>query len=330
MDYKNKYLKYDLNQDPSKNLNPSLNILFKTKYLKYKSKYLALKNQVGNGKYTGQINAIINRPVASVIFSIMMNDDFNIDEYKSLLDPVKEKVKDKSLYDKSGTTVFEYLKRNLDSKNPNQLKILQYFDIPIVKECSIDELMTLDNSHEVCTNFTRVKGSCSHPAFKDENNDISDDQKTKWLELLSLIKSKMDLSKSPKYLDLVIGASTLLDTDFSDKTNAYILIINPFSVFNEYDTVKSTIEGLSDLKNKKHTIKLYFPLSHNFAKSIEVLDKILQINTSDIKVRITNRMCGTCFRSMYYLVKNGVEYKVYPEQGLSDTLDTDEIKKCFK
>ena len=37
-------------------------------------------------------------------------------------------------------------------------------------------------------------------------------------------------------------------------------------------------------------------------------------------------MCGSCHRPLYYLVDNGVEYIVEPEQGLSHA-DTEEIKK---
>lgn len=45
-----------------------------------------------------------------------------------------------------------------------------------------------------------------------------------------------------------------------------------------------------------------------------------------------NKMCGTCHRSLYYLVKNASKnftYEVSPEQT-TNTSDTDDIKKCFK
>ena len=40
MSYKNKYLKYHVNDTRN---------IYKNKYLKYKNKYLALKNQLGGG-----------------------------------------------------------------------------------------------------------------------------------------------------------------------------------------------------------------------------------------------------------------------------------------
>jgi hypothetical protein len=49
--YKKKYLKYDLNE----NSNPSLDTLYKTKYLKYKNKYLNLKEKIG-GHYVESSN----------------------------------------------------------------------------------------------------------------------------------------------------------------------------------------------------------------------------------------------------------------------------------
>ena len=306
---------------------------YKNKYLKYKSKYLALKIQVGSGKYDWQMNSLKSsgsKPFMVVNF--MKVSDFNIDDYKSILDGHKEQIKTKNVSLRNYTEInfINYLKQNFDPNIPNQLKVLQYFDVPIVKKCSIEELMTLNESHEVCTNFTLVKGSCGEPAFKDTNVDISDYQKTEWLELLNLIKSKMDSSTSPKYLDLVIGATSTLYSDFTDLSNAFRLAITPLPTFNDFEIVKSLISSKADLKNTITTFCMDFPLSHNFPKSKEVLDKILEIHQSGIKVRITNRMCGSCFRSMYYLVQNDVEYKVDPEQGLDAIMDTDEIRKCFK
>jgi hypothetical protein len=57
INYYQKYIKYN----SSENLNPSSNISYKEKYLKYKKKYFTLKNQLA-GSEEGKFKYSINRP----------------------------------------------------------------------------------------------------------------------------------------------------------------------------------------------------------------------------------------------------------------------------
>lgn len=86
---------------------------------------------------------------------------------------------------------------------------------------------------------------------------------------------------------------------------------------------------LNNIVGKKYTFNLFFPLNCT-GNSKKILDSLAYMNNNNnIKPRITNRMCGTCHRSLYYLVQCGIEYFVNPEQGLGNQ-DNFAIKKCFK
>jgi hypothetical protein len=85
-----------------------------------------------------------------------------------------------------------------------------------------------------------------------------------------------------------------------------------------------------DIVSDIYHVKVGFPLNTDGTNKL-VLDKILEI-TKVSKIHLYNQMCGTCHRSLYYLVQNATEnftYTVNPEQGLGPQ-DTEDIKRCFK
>lgn len=75
----------------------------------------------------------------------------------------------------------------------------------------------------------------------------------------------------------------------------------------------------------------YFPLSTGI-NSNKVLDKIIELSKNKFKIKIINRICGSCFRSLRYLIakSDNIKYIVDPEQGLDKIMDSDEIRKCFR
>jgi hypothetical protein len=79
-------------------------------------------------------------------------------------------------------------------------------------------------------------------------------------------------------------------------------------------------------------IKVFFPLNIESSNKY-VLDKIFQM-TNKFKFIIINKICGSCFRSLYYLVQNSTKdrltYQVNPGQGLSTVDDTYDIKSCWE
>jgi hypothetical protein len=188
----------------------------------------------------------------------------------------------------------------------------------------------MDNPQGNCTNFTRVSGSCDFPNFKGNNSDISESQKTKWINIIDTITKKFEKESEPKYLDLVLGATTSFKASFNDLDNSFILNICPIVCKDfKYDIFIEMLNALPKIKGQMLKLDDYFPLSHNFPNSKLILDKLIHLHNNGVIVRITNRMCGTCHRSLYYLVRHGIEYIVEPEQGLG-VQDTEEIKRCFK
>jgi len=196
--------------------------------------------------------------------------------------------------------------------------------------CTIEELMTKDLKD--CKNQTMVIGSCGDPGFNtiEGTSDVSSEIKDQLITIFNLIASK---EPSVKYLDIILGSSTKNNSAFKDLSDSIQLCITP-AEFDSYDTILKKIKDEKNINGKTYYMNTYFPLNYKDSNSKEILDLLIKINTS-IKVRITNRMCGTCHRSLYYLVKNNIEYLVEPEQGFEldptkPTFDTPEIKKCFK
>jgi len=292
---------------------------YRDKYLKYKEKYLELKKLQGGGKFSKELNILMkmkNIP-AGPLKKIFEKQDFEIDEHKEEM----EKIKDYEIQVKLKTMPFiNWVGENIDNE-----KIKNYFGAP--KNCSLEELMTIDIPQINCKNLTRVTGSCGSPSFLESNNDINESQKNEWINIINIITEKFKNEIEPKYLDLIIGA-TSISSDFDTK-NSFTLIISPIPRFDDYATFIPKLNELSIIKNQILTFNGYFPLSHNFPNGLNILNRLIQLNKSGINVRVINRMCGSCHRSLYYLVKNGIEYTVNPEQGVG-VQDTEEIKRCFK
>ena len=198
-------------------------------------------------------------------------------------------------------------------------KLREYGSEPKPHICTINELMSQPDYETNCTNITMVTGSCAYPSFRYGVGDITVVQKDQYVNIFTLIRQK-DI----EYLDIIIGATNNLSSDFKDLDKSLQLLIDPSATnYNDYDKI---IEDITDNKRKLF-FKSDFPLNYTLNSKI-VLDLLIDINKT-IKVRITNRMCGTCHRSLYYLVNNDIEYIVNPEQGLAKE-DTPEIRTCFK
>jgi hypothetical protein len=185
--------------------------------------------------------------------------------------------------------------------------------------CTPEELMTLPNHDTECKNVTKVVGSCSHPTFKQgKESIITDPEKEQLLQIFSFFDEKV------QEIHIILGATTNFKTDFKINNDNYVcLFFDPNST-----GYTDTIDKIKFPENRDFKFKLSFPLNFTDPNSKEVLDKLIEIKNKGKKIYLTNRMCGTCFPSFYYLVKNGIEYKVAPEQGI-DKEDTKEIQECF-
>jgi hypothetical protein len=197
----------------------------------------------------------------------------------------------------------------------------------------VEDLMSSSDPGHDCKESTHklVRGSCGVPAFfsnKDVRLDMSNERKTNYINLLNAIETKFLQEDEPRYLDLVIGAHNKYGS-FSEPS--YTLAINPIATYtNTFESIQEKLKTYDTLKEKTDALHEYFPLSYsNVPNNKEVLDKLLDMQRKGIQVRLTNRMCGSCFPAFYYLVKHGVEYIVRPEQGLG-TQNTSAIRSCFK
>ena len=202
------------------------------------------------------------------------------------------------------------------------------------KMCKIDELMSNPNYIDECKNNNVVTGSCGDPAFKSNAlTSITDTQRDEYIHIFDGIIHKNSISdelNNIQYLDIILGATTNKVSDFKKEDTTLKLFISPNDTFSDSFIICKNILD-NPLRNQTLYFNSFFPLNHISPNNLLVLNKILEINNKyNIKVRITNRMCGTCHRSLYYLVKNGIDYKVNPEQDLDKKDDTEPIRYCFK
>lgn len=212
-------------------------------------------------------------------------------------------------------------------------------------DCSVDYIMNnnKDTIEEQCQkrSLYNVLGSCKEPSFLDSDLDITSEERNKWIELLSKLNSKL---MPDKKITIILGAITnkpiFSAVETHVDTQSINLFVNPiYSMVDigikptDYFKYKRFVEFLNEIDTTQNFIgvKLFlnenFPLSHRQPNSRQVLDTI---GAMADKIKIVNRICASCFRSLYYLVNEyNVEYVNEPEQGYSYA-DTDAIINCFK
>ena len=301
-------------------------------------------------KYKGkleQLKQILNRSppplIPATFIRWLLEPDFDIHACsEKYFKELKEKLLNKPIQTERGmrsekfSFIGDYLKlifkdNTLDSAPQS---FYDFFGFEKKRDCSVLELM--EGEHKACTDESKavVKGSCGEPSFFEDHRELSEDVKTKYLELLSTIETKLLDETEPRYFDLVIGSTTSPKSAFTDTKESYTLCITPTESFPNKlnDATIGKLGTLSSLKGEKHTINGSFPLAYaRKPNNIAILDKITSMISKGITVRLTNKVCGSCFPAFYYLVKKGVEYRVSPEQGTNNSgANTPQIQACFK
>jgi hypothetical protein len=319
------------------------------KYLKYKKKYLELKKQIGGGEELNKFdknekikiilentNRMLTNATSSVISSFLfnisklINDELLLKELSDIkhleIEYVGNIFKFKEILQSMNSRKLEYfIEKSAEKKdqNPGFFKLVELLSSDFVtKSCTVEEFMTLDDV-TVCNNPSLVRGSCGEPSFFDELNKINSDNEN-ILQLLEFIDTKIEKGKS---IYIVVGALLVFE-----QTGDYNFFITPSIKFKDFNEVLKEI-GSDGFKNDKspYIIKGSFPLNIKDSNKT-VLDKIIKMS-EEYKITFVNKICGSCFRSMYYLVKyansENFSYVVKPEQGLGRQ-DTESIQKCFK
>jgi hypothetical protein len=244
------------------------------------------------------------------------------------------------LYRLFSDIIAKYPSFNLEKLDDYLIIILNKMNIKIKikKHCTINEMMTLqEDINNICypEDLNRVKGSCGYPSFIDEQK-IENDNNDKIIELFDYISRLLPENST---IGICVGA---VQNPIRDKYNIN-LNFNLNATYTNIETILDNIKtnldniktNLDNIKTnekleKNYYIKNYFP-TNQFGSNIKVLDKLLEL-TNKFKIYFTNKMCGSCFRSFWYLTKNAkqnFEYNVDPEQTLG-VQDTPEIRSCFK
>jgi hypothetical protein len=329
------------------------NTNYKKLYFKYKIKYINLKKQIGSGTELDKIktektiiplfnffhNAIkdkikgIRANPEQIINTIrkQYNDDELIRELNLIdnisIDDINENPNLKQI-EKIFTNIFDSMTTvpTIDINYlPNGIKLLlkkMNVDGFIEKRtCTVHEFMTKDGVEKICNNPTLVKGSCGEPAFFNElYNETRNNAKI--IELLNLIESKYEQDTNIK---IILGSH-----EQSVNTTSFELYFNEITGYENINTVISKITNSSLIK--PYYIETYFPTNIQGTNKM-VLDKILEM-TKKFKFKIINKICGSCFRSLYYLVQNStndrLKYEVNPLQGLSNQSDSSDIRTCWE
>jgi hypothetical protein len=220
--------------------------------------------------------------------------------------------------------VAKYPSFDLEKLDDYLIIILNKMNIKIKKHCTINEMMTLqEDINNICypENLNKVKGSCGHPSFIEEQK-TENHNNDKIIELFDYISRLLPPDST---IGICVGAHT---HPIRDKYNINL----NFNLIDTYTNIETILDNIktNEKLEKNYYIKNYFP-TNQFGSNIKVLDKLLEL-TNKFKIYFTNKMCGSCFRSFWYLTKNAkqnFEYNVDPEQKLGK-LDTLEIIRCFK
>lgn len=252
---------------------------------------------------------------------------------------------DEYLYERYGKPAVD----DILGKNGIRITAPVEFD-PTKIDCNVDYIMNNDDIViSQCKNkdLYNVYGSCGDPSFLGSNTDIDDMAKDGWLLLLEAIKNKLEVCDGK--VTIIVGPTQnkpVYASDTSPQTHinrdSITLLVNPVSSIRSqteksqinnyilYTDFRTNIKKLNDTANPRGLILYldsYFPLTHLLPNSRLVLDKIGSMANN---IKIVNRICGSCFRSLYYLVRtHDIEYINEPEQGNSYA-DTDAILDCFR
>jgi hypothetical protein len=307
---------------------------YKNKYLKYKQKYLGLKNNLigGNWDKLNKLDVLIffnkrteysyqfigSSSFKTICKRLEINITDLITDLKKTDQPLPEFVtKFRTLI--SNNVPYSVAINNFISSDESS-DVAELFKIiieGISRKCEVTDFMVTLNKDDIqkCSNKELVKGSCGEPAFFDNIESKENDNDTILLSYFKIIH-KYIKERNKSNLIIVLGADKYSEIT-ETTTNSVILYITPNPKW-----IKELV--LSD----KIYLNAFFPLAINTPTIKNILEEIININKI-CKVKIINKMCGTCFRSLYYLVRNKIDYEVNPDQGFTSA-DTAAIRSCFK
>lgn len=320
------------------------------KYLKYKRKYIAIKNQIGKGSLSalGRLSELLrtysplnkDKLISDIYRKIrLVNqqelkqelqnlDEIDMTQYVGFLN-LKNKIGPNFNGQEISRQIIENCKEAENDPVCENLKlIIKNLGYSILSSCSTEEFMSTVNNSTQCTNNDDVEGSCGEPNFFNEltkANSYND----KLIQILNIIQAKLEPGKT---IALIVGETLQHQkgdiTLYMDKGEQ-----GDYSgrvPLKNIDTIIRLMQTREDIKDV-YNISCTFPTNQIGGNNKEVLDKIIEL-TETYNVKFINKMCGSCFRSMYYLVHNTTQnftYEVSPAQGLT-VKDTYEIRKCFK
>ncbi|AYV82718.1 MAG: hypothetical protein Hyperionvirus2_86 [Hyperionvirus sp.] len=324
---------------------------FYGKYQKYKQKYLKAKsNQIGGNNFSILVRYIdayygSNRTplpsniemLARILGDINKRGELDLDnpEQVNVLKGLGERLTDGpvGLSNHFKSKVLEGNKDQNQKYDGGKILAAMFPEgeaKPIfTKRCSVEELMNLTHTEleKICVNHTDVFGSCGWPSYMEsiKEGDISEGTKNSLIGLFTAVKNKLAAVKiKPEKMILDIGAWH--ESAFGGD-NLNLRFMPDMAGSKPIEAVIEEINKADNL-NQTYDIKIHFPLDNTKSREGEVINFIRDM-MKEIRVFIINRICGTCFRSFYYLVKHGAEYKMGAAQGRSP-VDTDEILSCFK
>ena len=326
------------------------------KYLKYRKKYLDAKNvQKGGDNFKLKIAEMSKSDFARITptninalaqnFKYVLNDlnnrgeiDLNNPEHVKIMEDLgyklanlKEDLKNDFL--RIISTIPMNPKTGIDGDA--LIRALEQYEPPSKpkRACTVDEFMGLSHTEveEKCENLTKVAGSCGFPSFmfSIKEADIGPGERDLLLQLFRVISDKIKKSD-------VKPSKILIDVGVTSEPNPGIgnrYLVLRFSMQRGYEDIEVVINKIlksSDLEGKTFLVKNFFPLDHTKLNKGIVIEYIKNMMKDvPIPIRIHNKLCGTCFRSFYYLVKHGAEYKMDAAQGRLLPMDREEILNCF-
>ena len=329
---------------------------YKLKYLKYKNKYLNLKNQIGGDhpnidkfiinlkrvlgpllnsgqKYFTQTQFHISTlmMLCQLLTHELLYEITNLPQDDNILEinPIIKKFKE--IIEFSDETLIQ--SRLSTCKGPAIEIINRLCNTKFVymHACDIDEFMRSDIDLSQCTNKELVRGSCGDPSFFNTVKGINT-YNTEIIKILELIETKLEKDKT---IAFIIGPVYKFET-YGDINLYFNNCKNEFykNGIPKCDKFREIPDIIVDISNNplqtEYKIKAFFPLNQTNTNKY-VLDFIIYL-TEKYKIILINKMCGSCFRSFYYLTNNcekNFTYIVNPEQSLSDD-DTTDIRECFK
>lgn len=302
-------------------MEPEKNNLYFKQYIKYKNKYINLKNQIGGLGFEK-----IAKNVTDFLGGRMKNSNGEPINWTS---KKINRMLNMQLANNGTLSGFEYF---INSEEAGELKkklikALELNNIPLDEfqikftlddkiMCSVEEFRLAPNPFKLCLNARDPKflGECSVPSIEDAhktNAFLSESVSSKLIELLDLIKEKFQSNYKQVTLGIHVGGTSFCGLSQITKSKYnFNIYFDPWhslyspeligEITKQIEFIRSIDLDSSEPVTHEIRIRAGFPLHTNSEPDNNFIKSIIAIS-EHIYVNFINAMCLSEFQTFYKL-----------------------------